>query len=167
MILYTLPLIQLQYLNGQWDFTRYFVAVSPDASTRICFICLISMCHHSMLIICYLISLPGWDLWLIQIIAFGHHDSVSYVSCFLCFLLFGFLKLIVPWTKWPPFHDSFKYIFMNEKFCIAIKISQKFVPKCPIKNKSALVQVMACRRIGDKPLPEPMLTQFTFVYMQH
>ena len=36
-----------------------------------------------------------------------------------------------------------------------------FVPKGPIDNKSALVQVMACHRIGDKPLPEPMLTQFT------
>ena len=27
-------------------------------------------------------------------------------------------------------------------------------------NKSVLVQVMAWRQTGDKPLPEPMLTQF-------
>ena len=48
------------------------------------------------------------------------------------------------------------------KFCISIKISLKFVLKGVIDNKSALpVQVMACRRIGDKPLPEPMLTKFT------
>ena len=28
--------------------------------------------------------------------------------------------------------DIFKYIFMNEKFCISIPISLKFVPKGPI-----------------------------------
>ena len=63
--------------------------------------------------------------------------------------------------------DISKCIFMNEKFCILIQISLKFVPKGPIDNKSALIQVMAWRRTGDKPLPEPMLTQFTDVYMQH
>ena len=31
----------------------------------------------------------------------------------------------------------------------------------PIDIKSALVQVMACSLLGAKPLPEPMLTQFT------
>ena len=34
--------------------------------------------------------------------------------------------------------------------------SLKFVPKGPIDYKSALVQVMACRQTGDKPLPETM-----------
>ena len=61
----------------------------------------------------------------------------------------------------------FRYIFVNEKFCISIQISLKFVPKGQIDNKSALVQVMAWRQTGDKPLPEPMLTQFTDAYMQH
>ena len=37
----------------------------------------------------------------------------------------------------------------------------------PIDNKSALVQVMAWRRTGYKPLPEPMLAQFTDAYMGH
>ena len=63
--------------------------------------------------------------------------------------------------------DISKCIFMNEKFCILIQISLKFVPKGPIDNKSALIQVMAWRRTGDKPLPEPMLNQFTDVYMQY
>ena len=58
-------------------------------------------------------------------------------------------------------------IFMNENLCILIIISLKFVPKGPIDNKPALVQVMAWRQTGDKPLPEPMLTQFTDVHMQH
>ena len=60
-----------------------------------------------------------------------------------------------------------KCIFMNEKFYILIQISLRFVPKGPIDNKSAFVQVMAWHRAGDKPLPEPMLTQFTAAYMLH
>ena len=64
--------------------------------------------------------------------------------------------------------DIFKCIFMNEKFCILIEISLKFVPKRLIDNKAALVQVMAWRRTGDKPLrPDPMVIQFTDAYMQH
>ena len=54
--------------------------------------------------------------------------------------------------------DIFKCIFLNEKFCIVIWISLKFVPKGPIDNKWALVQVMAWHRTGDKPLPGPMMT---------
>ena len=49
---------------------------------------------------------------------------------------------------------------MNEKWCISIRISLKFVPKGPIDNVSALVQVMAWCRAGGKPLPEPVLTQY-------
>ena len=63
--------------------------------------------------------------------------------------------------------DILKSIFLNENDSIAIKISMKFVPRSPFDNKSALVQVMAWRRTGDKPLPESMLTQFTDTYMQH
>ena len=33
----------------------------------------------------------------------------------------------------------FRCIFFNEKFCIFIKISLKFVPKGPIDNNPALV----------------------------
>ena len=39
--------------------------------------------------------------------------------------------------------------------------------KDPVDNKSALVQVMAWRLLDAKPLPEPMLTQFTDAYMRH
>ena len=35
------------------------------------------------------------------------------------------------------------------------------------QKKSALVQVMAWRRTGDKPLPKPMLTQLADTYMRH
>ena len=53
--------------------------------------------------------------------------------------------------------DIFKCIFLNENVSIPIKISMKFVPKGPIKNNPALVQIMAWRRPGDKPLSEPVM----------
>ena len=53
--------------------------------------------------------------------------------------------------------DTFNRIFLNENVRISIKISLKFVPKGPINNNPALVQIMACRRSGDKPLSEPMM----------
>ena len=65
--------------------------------------------------------------------------------------------------------DIFKCIFMNEKFCILIRISLSlnFGSKGPIDNKSALIWVMAWCRTGAKPLPKPMLTQFNDAYMCH
>ena len=53
--------------------------------------------------------------------------------------------------------DIFKCIFLNENVWTSIQISLKFVPKGPIDNISALVQIMAWRRPGNKPLSEPML----------
>ena len=40
-----------------------------------------------------------------------------------------------------------------------MQISLKFVMKSSINNKTELAQVMAWRRTGDKPLPEPMGTK--------
>ena len=53
--------------------------------------------------------------------------------------------------------DIFKCIFLNENAGISLKISLKFVPKIWINNIQALVQIMAWRRPGDKPLSEPMM----------
>ena len=53
--------------------------------------------------------------------------------------------------------DIFKCIFLKENVWIPTKISLKFVPKGPINNIPALVQIMAWRRPGDKPLSEPMM----------
>ena len=63
--------------------------------------------------------------------------------------------------------DKFKCIFLNENDRIPIRFSLKFVPRSAIDNYPALVRVMAWRRIGNMPLPEPMLTQFTDAYMRH
>ena len=54
-------------------------------------------------------------------------------------------------------NDIFKWIFWNENTWILIKISLKFVYKGQINNIPALVQIMAWRRPGDKPLSEPMM----------
>ena len=53
--------------------------------------------------------------------------------------------------------DVFKCIFLNENVWILLKISLKFVSMGPINNIPLLVQVMAWRWPGNKPLSEPML----------
>ena len=53
--------------------------------------------------------------------------------------------------------DTFNRIFVNENVRISNKFSLKFVPKGPINNIQALVQIMAWRRPGDKPLSEAMM----------
>ena len=53
--------------------------------------------------------------------------------------------------------DIFKRIFLNENVWISTKISLKFVPKGPINNITALVQILAWRRPGDEPSSEAMM----------
>ena len=64
-------------------------------------------------------------------------------------------------------YDNFKCFFLNENDRIPILILLKFVLISTIDNKPALVQVMAWRRTGDKPLPDLMLAQFTDASMRH
>ena len=54
--------------------------------------------------------------------------------------------------------DIFAWIFLNENDKIRIQVSLKFVPKGPIDNKPALVEVMAWCLVGAKPLPEAVMT---------
>ena len=53
--------------------------------------------------------------------------------------------------------DIFKWFILNENIWISIDISLKFVATGRINNIPALVQIMAWRREGDKPLSEPMI----------
>ena len=67
-----------------------------------------------------------------------------------------------PWmslTHWgrDKMAAIFKCIFFNENVWISIKVSLTFVPKAPINNIPTLVQIMAWRRPGNKPLSEPMM----------
>ena len=55
--------------------------------------------------------------------------------------------------------DIFKCTFLNENVWIPIKISLKFVPLGPINNIPSLVQILAWRRPGDKPLSRAMMVR--------
>ena len=60
-----------------------------------------------------------------------------------------------------------KRIFLNENFYISIKISQKFLPKDPVENIPALVQIMAWHWAGDKALFEPIMAYVANSFMRH
>ena len=69
--------------------------------------------------------------------------------------------------KWLKFADYFfKCILLSEN-CIFILISLRYVLKGLIGNKSALVQVMAWHRKGDKLWHESIMTQFFNPYTHH
>ena len=73
----------------------------------------------------------------------------------VCLSWFNTLK---PRQNGRHFADNIlKCIFLNENLSISIQVSLKFVPRCPIHNFPALVQIMAWRRPGNKPLSEPMV----------
>ena len=63
--------------------------------------------------------------------------------------------------------DVFRCISVNGKFCILVQISLKFGAMGPIDNNPTLIHIMDCCQIGDKPLSQLMLTQFTDAYMWH
>ena len=77
----------------------------------------------------------------------------------------SYLKTHLPMDKMAAIltDDIFKCIFLNENDKIPIQVSLKFIARCPIDNKAVLVQVMAWRRTGDKPLPVSMLTNGRWV----
>ena len=88
-------------------------------------------------------------------------DSNICSTCFCCHVWYP-LKTLRPRQNGRHFADDiFKCIFLNENIWIATKISMKFVPKGPINNIPALVEIKAWRRPGDKPLSEPMMVSLT------
>ena len=52
-------------------------------------------------------------------------------------------------------------------FEVRLNFHLKLVPKGPIDNKLTFVQVMAWCRTDDRPLPEPVMTQFNDAYIRH
>ena len=75
--------------------------------------------------------------------------------------LYGFLNSLRPRPNRSHFADDiFTCIFLNENVWFPIKISLKFVPKGPINYIPALVQIMAWRRLGDKPLSEAKMVRW-------
>ena len=83
-------------------------------------------------------------------------------------LMVGYINSSSPEQNGRHFgRQHFQLHFLNENDIILIQIWLKYVPRSPIDNNPALVQVMAWRRTGDKPLPEPNMTQFTDAYKRH
>ena len=70
-------------------------------------------------------------------------------------LLLNTLRLRQNGRNFPD--DIFKWSSLNENVWILIQISYRYVPVGPINNIPALVQIMAWRRLGDKPLSEPVM----------
>ena len=60
------------------------------------------------------------------------------------------------WQR-PFVYHLFNSIFVNENVWLLIKILLKIVPLGQINNIPALIQIMAWRRPGGKPLSEPMM----------
>ena len=87
-------------------------------------------------------------------------EAFTCVISYICFISekYAYINTLRPRQNGRHFPDDiFKCIFVNENVSILIKISLKFVPKVLINNIPALVQKMAWRRPGDKPLSETML----------
>ena len=73
--------------------------------------------------------------------------------CILLLVYYAQLPTLRTRQDGRHFADSiFKLIFLNETYCILIQISLKFVPLGPIGNKQVLVQILAWRLTGAKPL---------------
>ena len=103
---------------------------------------------------------------------FTDHVGYDHETCWSTFqlLLYCYCWTRDRWTRVISFNtmrprqdgrhfadDTLNRILVNENVRISIKFSMKFVPKGPINNIPALVQVMAWRRPGDKPLSDPVM----------
>ena len=92
-----------------------------------------------------------------------HVINVCY-NIIMCYMILCFNSLR-PRRNRRHFADAiFKCIFLNENVWIVLKISLKFVPKVRINNIPALVQMMAWRRPGDKPLSEQWWSVYWRIY---
>ena len=65
---------------------------------------------------------------------------------------FMLVNTLRQWQNGCQFPDDiFKCIFLIKNIWISIKISLKFIPKGPIDNIPALIQIMAWHQPGDQP----------------
>ena len=94
----------------------------------------------------------GHDVWH-YMVPLGHNE----LKIFLRICLNG-QKPLTHWGRDKMAAIS-QTIFLNGNLWISIKISLKFVPKGLFNNIPELVQIMAWRRLGDKPLSEPMMVR--------
>ena len=87
-------------------------------------------------------------------------SSYSWLTQYLILYRSHHVNTLRPRQNGRHFADAiFKWIFLNKNVWIPIKISLKLVPQGPINNIPALVQIMAWRRPGGKPLSGPMMVR--------
>ena len=85
-------------------------------------------------------------------------EHFGFGSCVIIHPCFETFNTLRPRQDGRHFADDiFMCIFFNDNCCILIKFSLKYVHKGPIDNTPALVEIMAWRRSGDKPLSQPMM----------
>ena len=87
----------------------------------------------------------------------GFTIEVSSDDAYMCLGWPLITTLRLRWNGQHFIDDIFECIFFNENVWISIKISLKFVPTGLVNSIPALVQIMAWRQPGDKPLSEPMM----------
>ena len=137
-------------------------------------------CGYPIYVITHGVGIPGVLVWIIYPHWFGIGASSTGIWYFLrthlgslalcveilalyrgavCKAKLGDIKMAnsiyssSPGQNGCHFTDNiFICIFTDEKFCILIRISLKFVPKGPTDNNAELVQIIAWHRIGDKPI---------------
>ena len=100
-------------------------------------------------------------------------NQILYKQCRAAMVMqieFCFINILRLRQNGRHFADgAFKRNFLNEIvrisklkfFFFFFEISLKFVPKGPIKNMSALVQIIAWSRQGDEPIADPMVVRLT------
>ena len=100
-----------------------------------------------------------YEILSVQTLRFESGYVVSFYNLFYISLLIytGINSLRSSLIRRPFADDIFKCIFLNANEWILPRISLKYVPKVRINKISTLVQIMAWRRSGDKPLSEPLM----------
>ena len=100
--------------------------------------------------------------WLFETLSrpLWRHCNVCELSNSISLIYRQVVNTLMPVQNWRHSADDiFKRISSNKS--VETQISLQCATKCLINNKSSLILVMAWRRTGDKPLPEPMMMPFT------
>ena len=122
------------FTNHMWELSSYMWSNTPGSTN-------VSSSYNR-------IRGSGVSCW------FPDHSKCSYWSLKAAVPAINTLRPRQNGRQFPD--DIFKCIFLNENKWISIKTSLKFNPEGPINNMPSLVQIMACRLVGAKPLFEPM-----------
>ena len=135
----------------------YIDSWSKGSKARIGTICIIINSCYFIVDVIFLIRFIVCK-WLINYMVYHcqKYDSILWckMGCMVLSVCQSVLKTLRPRQNGCHFPEG---IFLNWNVWILIKISLEFIPKGPINNIPALVQIMAWHWIGDQTLSEPMM----------